>query len=293
VSGGGGVSLQKILPRLLVFFVGVPALALILLGLPQWNHLAFNLVAVAGSALGAVEFRGILVAKGLLTCPVVEAAVLGALCPLATALAVSFDLDLDLAALALCLGAAWTLGARAFTSRENLPACADRITAGFSILVYPGFFMSWIIRLAGLPHAETVILVFLLVVFLNDSAAWAAGVCFGRGNQGLAPASPNKSVAGFIGGMAASVLCGALAPSLFPAAYAARTGAAGAAAGAVLGLAAGAAAVLGDLGESALKRSAGVKDSGVLIPGRGGVLDSIDSLALAAPVYWLAFTLFF
>jgi phosphatidate cytidylyltransferase len=64
-------------------------------------------------------------------------------------------------------------------------------------------------------------------------------------------------------------------------------------AGAILGFCAGAAASLGDLGESAIKRSAGVKDSGSLILGRGGALDSIDSLLLAAPVYYILYEVLF
>jgi phosphatidate cytidylyltransferase len=64
-------------------------------------------------------------------------------------------------------------------------------------------------------------------------------------------------------------------------------------AGVLLGLCAGIAATLGDLSESVIKRSAGVKDSGSLILGRGGALDSIDSLALAAPIYYLVYQVLF
>jgi phosphatidate cytidylyltransferase len=55
----------------------------------------------------------------------------------------------------------------------------------------------------------------------------------------------------------------------------------------------GIAATFGDLCESAIKRSAGIKDSGGLIAGRGGVLDSVDSIALAVPVFYYAWQIFF
>jgi phosphatidate cytidylyltransferase len=133
-------------------------------------------------------------------------------------------------------------------------------------------------------------------VFANDGMAWLAGKLFGKGNQGVIPVSPQKSVAGFIGGTIASIIVGVGAALLFPAIFTPQYDFFSAiypVAGALLGLLTGIAATCGDLGESAIKRSSGLKDSGHIIPGRGGVLDSIDSIALAAPVFYLAFSFIF
>jgi phosphatidate cytidylyltransferase len=154
------------------------------------------------------------------------------------------------------------------------------------VLIYPGLFMSWIIKLSLWPRAEIFILTFLLIVFANDSLAWTAGMLFGKGNRGIVPVSPNKSIAGFIGGLTASALVGAGAVLFFPEVFPLRRFPA-LPSGIALGLISGIAGSLGDLGESAMKRSSGIKDSGFLIPGRGGILDSIDSLALAAPVFYM------
>jgi phosphatidate cytidylyltransferase len=64
-------------------------------------------------------------------------------------------------------------------------------------------------------------------------------------------------------------------------------------AGILLSFVSGLAGTLGDLGESAMKRSADIKDSGTIIPGRGGILDTVDSIALAAPVYYGLYRLLF
>jgi phosphatidate cytidylyltransferase len=159
-------------------------------------------------------------------------------------------------------------------------------------MIYPGLFMSWIIQMALFREAGFVIMIFFLVAFLNDGLAWATGILLGKNNQGLIAASPNKSIAGFIGGIAASVATGMAAVALVPGAFTS-TVMPSMPAGALLGLGAGIAATLGDLSESAIKRSAGVKDSGTLILGRGGALDSIDSLALSAPIYYLLYRVLF
>ena len=61
----------------------------------------------------------------------------------------------------------------------------------------------------------------------------------------------------------------------------------------LLGLAIAFSAIVGDLAESVIKRATGAKDSGRLIPGRGGLLDSIDSIIMAAPVYYVLITHFY
>jgi phosphatidate cytidylyltransferase len=159
-------------------------------------------------------------------------------------------------------------------------------------MVYPGLFLIWFIWMGSLANSSPVILTFLLMVFGSDSVAWAAGMLFGKGNRGIVAASPNKSVAGFAGGIGASILVGAGAEFFIKSAFLSRF-LPPLAGGIILGLLSGCASALGDLAESALKRSSGMKDSGSLIPGRGGVLDSIDSIALAAPVFYLGYRILF
>jgi phosphatidate cytidylyltransferase len=284
------MGVKKLISRLAIFFIGLPLIAVLVLFLPQYNHLAINIIAVIFSSLGAVEFAGILKKRNL-ALPAVEAAILGAAAPAAMTAAVSFGAPTLVVPAVLAAGASWILVSRVFSPEKSLENCMNRTAAGFAVLIYPGLFMEWIIRLGLLPRAEIIILTFLLSVFANDSLAWTAGMLFGKGNRGIIPASPNKSIAGFAGGLAASALVGFGGAVLFPEAFHPRFPALPS--GLIVGLVVGIAGSLGDLGESAIKRSAGIKDSGFLIPGRGGVLDSIDSLALAAPVFYLACRILF
>jgi phosphatidate cytidylyltransferase len=283
--------MNKILQRILVFVIGIPLIVCIVVLMPWKNHLALNILVILLSSGGALEFNHILKKKNLsLSAP--EAAVLGALGPAAMAVSVSFHIDANLVPALVISGAAWLLVSRVLSPAERLEHYSGRIVAGFSVMIYPGFFMIWLIRMTVFPKAGMVILVFLLTVLINDSLAWAAGMLFGRGNQGIVPASPNKSIAGFIGGIAASTgagIAGALfMPGVFVPDYLPALPS-----GAVLGFLSGLAACLGDLCESSLKRSSGFKDSGFIMPGRGGILDSIDSIALAAPVFHAVYRFLF
>jgi phosphatidate cytidylyltransferase len=286
---------RKLLERLLIFLIGIPLFISLVLFLPQKNHLALNIVIIVLSALGSRELADMLAKKGL-SINRWEAFFLGAFCPAGETFAISFlgmggpaaELPMSFAFFITTLS--WILVSRIFAPPDTLDDGLNRITAGIVAVCYPGLFMLPLIRMGA--FSTPVLLAFLLIVFGNDSVAWAAGMLFGKNNRGVIPASPNKSVAGFIGGFAAAVAAGILAAYFAPGAFTGRS-LPSLLAGAILGLISAAAASLGDLAESVMKRSAGIKDSGNLIPGRGGVLDSLDSVAFAAPIFYGLYRLLF
>jgi phosphatidate cytidylyltransferase len=288
--------MKKILTRLLVFCIGVPLLAGIVLLLPYYHYLAINLLVVLVSALGAVEFSVILAQKQLYISKV-TAAILGGLPPALMIFFVNFNLsNLWISALVVVM-VTWLLLSGIFARGEALDNFINRLVAGFAVFLYPGMLIAWMVPLGQWGESSgIIILTFLAIVFCTDGAAWAAGMLLGKGNQGIIPASPNKSAAGFIGGTVISGVLGGLAALFWPEIFAPAYDLFGGipfAAGFALGLVTGAATTLGDLAESAIKRSSGLKDSGSIIPGRGGVLDSIDSVTLAAPVFYLVYCLLF
>ncbi len=278
----------KIVRRLLIFLFGIPLIAAIVLLLPHRGHFALNLLVIVFSALGAAELAVMLEKKDMrISC--VEAVLLGALFPALKTLTISFNCPEWIIPAGLAAASFWILIFPVFfSSKEEL--YINRAAAGFLALIYPGAFLACICGMGGWNSFH--ILFFLLIVMGGDSSAWAAGMLFGKGNRGIIKVSPNKSVAGFIGEMCVSMIIGAAAVLLMPDIFVARWGHA-LVMGVLLGLLTGIAAALGDLCESAIKRGAGCKDSGGLIPGRGGVLDSVDSIALAAPVFYFTWLLLF
>lgn len=135
-------------------------------------------------------------------------------------------------------------------------------------------------------YTPSILLSILFIVWANDVGAYLTGVAFGR-RKLFERISPNKSWEGFFGGVACAILVGGICGYL--SAPSPNSMLVWAGAGAVIAIS----GVFGDLVESMLKRSVGIKDSGNIIPGHGGFLDRFDALILAAPFVYTYFTLIF
>jgi phosphatidate cytidylyltransferase len=155
-------------------------------------------------------------------------------------------------------------------------------------LLYCGLTLATVPMVWAQPDGPSLVIFLFCIVWAGDIAALYVGRNFGRTK--LAPRiSPNKSWQGTAASLGASLLIAAalvaLAGKLPPGTlhYPGRL-----ARWLVLAVVLNVFAQVGDLAESAIKRGAGVKDSGVMLPGHGGILDRIDALLLAAPALWYA-----
>ena len=166
---------------------------------------------------------------------------------------------------------------RSYELSRNQPASDFAITlAG---IFYLGWVGSYLISLRNLPNGEWWAFIALPAAWIADMGAFFVGRQFGR--HKLAPrVSPKKTWAGAWGGLAGSI-AGVAVLKLVSAHYLSWLDVA------MIAIPGGILGQLGDLTESLIKRSAGVKDSGALLPGHGGLLDRIDALLFALPyVYY-------
>jgi len=175
--------------------------------------------------------------------------------------------------------------------RSPLDRVLRDAAASLFCLVYIGFTLCTLPLIGAQEGGPSLLLLLFCVVWSGDIAALYVGKSLGR--RKLAPSlSPNKTWEGTAGSVAGSLVITIVLIEL--AKFLTRKGIDLLAyPGSVwnwllLAVILNVAAQLGDLAESALKRGAGVKDSGTLLPGHGGVLDRIDALLLAAPVLWYA-----
>ena len=162
-----------------------------------------------------------------------------------------------------------------FGFSDARPSATAAISLTLLGVVWVGGGLGCLMLLRGIPvHGRLVIFTVLLAVFADDTAAYFVGRTIGR--HKMAPTiSPGKSWEGFIGGTLAAVAVAFFA--LYDQGYLTNLEAV------ALGAAVALSSTLGDLFESAIKRDLGVKDSGRLLAGHGGVLDRIDSILWAGP----------
>ncbi len=273
--------------RILTTVIAVPALFSIIFFLPYYGFLALALVAMLTTALATAELKELYFkAEGArINFPSWTAALL----PFSQWLEIAFLpqlplLELTLVVMALAI---YTTELRSGPT-DKYEKTFSRIGGASLLLIYPGLLITFIMRLTALDHASAFLLLFFLLVFGNDVFAFLFGMSLGKNNKGIIKVSPNKSVAGFVGGTLSTVAL-ALAFCLF---YPGVKEMVSIPQALLLGFLTSVSANIGDLIESAYKRAANVKDSGNLIPGRGGLLDSIDSMLASAPVYWLLLALF-
>ena len=284
-------TIKNVIERIMTAGVALPLLFALVYVFPQRNHLLLNLVVTIFCALSALEFAGILRKKNM-ELHLAEAVAFGSFPQIGLTLYVSAGWPAFTWPAAVLVCALYCLMSCAFTPAAKLEKVAGRLAAGFSMILYPGICLGCMILIARLEYSKILLLVFLCTVLANDTAAWFFGHLFGKNNRGLIAASPNKSIAGFAGGFTGSMAVCVGSSILWPEAFTVAKFSP-VVSGVILGFTTGLAATVGDLAESALKRSSGVKDSGVIMPGRGGVLDSIDSIAFAAPVFYIVYKLLF
>jgi phosphatidate cytidylyltransferase len=252
--------------RVLTAAVAIPLVLVITIYSPNWIFaLAIGLVC----ALAAEEFLSLAIKKGigrpgrwfLVPAAVVGGSFLGGPTWVLPALAA--------AAISLMTVSIFS---------DPIEDSLGRVAAGLASVVYCSLTLGFLVLIHEAAPRGSLVLLLFVIIWTGDTAAYYGGRVFGR--HLLAPrVSPKKTVEGAIAGLIGSVIAGTAAgawligvslPNLVTAS----------AATAVIGQ-------LGDLAESVLKRSAGVKDSSSVLPGHGGILDRLDSLFFAAPVfYW-------
>jgi phosphatidate cytidylyltransferase len=255
------------LKRLISAFCILPPLALIV---RFGSSLHFLLLVTCVVGLGLVEFYRLLSTKGFpcwgwlgVTC--------GGLLPLAFYVGGMAHHGAVAAMILLSL----IVG---LLARQELVLSVQSVAFTLLGVFYVGWLFSYVLLLRLLIDGVSYVFFVFAVVWLGDATALMVGTLTGR--HKLAPTiSPRKTIEGAVGGLLGSV-CGAILGGLWLVGHFTLTQCL------VVGCLLAVLGQLGDLSESLLKRSTGVKDSGVLIPGHGGILDKVDGILFGAPALY-------
>jgi phosphatidate cytidylyltransferase len=172
-----------------------------------------------------------------------------------------------------------------FTCRKNNPAVIS-IACSLLGVIYISWPLSILIFLRNLEHGAFWIFYLILVVKVSDTGSFISGSLLGR-HKLIPRISPNKSIEGVLGGVLFSFISSLSVGYLLFTRWGINI-----IHFVILGIILSGFGQFGDLAESLIKRDCAVKDSGKGIPGLGGVLDLVDSLLIAIPVFYLYFILF-
>lgn len=304
--------MSKVISRLLTFFIGLPLVIAIVFA-SQMNFLALKIFVFGAGVLTASELCNMFANKFDIQKKWFVLS-LSALLPLSVIVCGLFNIDENTTELVyntIFVLAILVSIASEVVVNETFEKSNSRILTTTFIIFYSTYLFTFLAKMTfftvngaennmvtcsiaesvKINAASLYIVYFFLVIYLCDSLAWLFGVLFGKNNKGFIKASPNKSIVGFCGGLAGSMGISAIMLFLFPEMFGFDTISSitgyGIAKITGFGFIMGITAIFGDLVESVLKRSCEVKDSGDLIPGRGGVLDSVDSIIFGAPVFFL------
>jgi len=279
--------MNSTIKRVLTTIIAPPLLFAMIFFLPHASYLALSILAILVTMGGAHEMKGLVHGAHGTTggMPVF----LPALLPLAQWVQNRYLPHVEVTYFTFILLAIILCTIELVKGKEDAYAASiSRVANEIFVLFYPGLLITFIQRILVFRASGELLILFFLLIFGNDIFAYIFGIWLGKNNRGWASVSPNKSIAGLVGGILSAVVFGGLfvfyVPALSGTIPLFRAG--------MLSVLTAIIANVGDLIESAFKRSAKMKDSGTLIPGRGGLLDSIDSMLVAAPAFYLLLVIF-
>lgn len=284
--------MTNLVQRVLMFFIFIPFIAALIIFFPEPKFLLLQIAALVvglGITFEVAHVGGIWPLKSerkFANIGRTAGVIVAGMLPLVLRTLVNYDIvPHNVWIMSFMLLPVFFFGSQVVFSQNRDPAQFFNVGFGYLlILAYPAIGMSSFLGMSVLPNAQVLMLIFLASVFLNDTAAYLAGQLFGRNSPRPLKISPNKTIAGFVGGFVISVavliVSYLIVPHVFPGGWPAIV---------TIGVLMGFGTIVGDLFESGLKRSAGLKDSGAVILGRGGLLDSLDSFLYTAPIFYFTF----
>lgn len=232
----------------------------------------FTGLVLAAAVIGQHEFYRLAKARGI-SPGALLGMVLGALVVLEAYHPLPAEAGKNYAAAFLLL----VMAARLFSSRPVEGALED-ISVTVLGICYVAFLFSFQVAVRMSDHGKQWLVFLFFIIWASDIGAYSVGIPFGR-HRLYEKVSPKKSIEGLFGALAASAGMALICRAWFMPEI-------GVGEAVAIALLLSAVGTVGDLAESLIKRAAGVKDSGSIIPGHGGILDRMDSMLFAAPVLY-------